>query len=101
MKLTLTPISSAWFTYNQSSQTFSTEISSLRPFNPMARMYDDAMDVGFLMRSSITGSEVEYVLTNEHKDRDNDVTHWEFHPSWESERKVPVCKGTSVKIFND
>ena len=101
MKTKLTPIWSSKFTYLGSTKTFVAEISDLKPFNPLTRLYDAAMDVGFTMRSKITGIDVDYFLTEEHKDAEGDVTSWEFRPTVESERKTVDCRGTSVTIFND
>lgn len=101
MKLPLTPISSLRFNYDQSTRTFTAEASDLRGATFHARLYDDAMDVGFVMKSSKTEAEVTYVLEEEHKDGDGDVTHWTFTPTHESASQFRECVNTKVKIFND
>jgi hypothetical protein len=105
MKHRLNPISSAWFSYNQTTRTFSTEASSLRPANFLARLYDDVMDVGFMMKSRVTGNEVTYVMEAEHRepatDEIGDITHWTFTPTNESCDKHRECVNTKVVIFND
>lgn len=105
MKLQLTPISSVRFTYDVTTRTFSAEASDLRPAVFLARLYDDAMDVGFVMKSSKTGAEVTYVLEAEHREPATeelgDITHWTFTPTHESASKYRECVNTKVKIFND
>lgn len=45
---------------------------------PWARVWSDAADVGFNVRSNRTGRVELFTLRTEHKDDDGDVTHWTF-----------------------
>ena len=91
-------VDSNLFTYKD--KVFSAEVSDLRDFRP-GRIYPDAADVGFIMVSSKTRSEAIFYLEKEHRDRENDITHWTFKPTTEAIRKNPNLKGTTVEIFND
>lgn len=101
MKHRLSPIPSGKFTYDEKTKVFTAEASDLSGINLFSPIYDDACDAGFAMESARTGQTVTYCLEKEHRNNDNDVTHWTFTPITESIRKTPICKGTSVMIFND
>ena len=64
-------------------------------------LYDDACDVGFAVESNYTGKVVVYSLNNVVKDVDGDILYWTYTPTWDSEQKVPACRGTTGKIYND
>lgn len=64
-------------------------------------LYDDACDVGFAVSSTHTGEVVVYSLNNVVRDIEGDILYWTYTPTWESEREVPLCRGTTAKIVND
>ena len=101
MKLNHTPILSSRFDFNTTIKTFSTEASSLRGTPFQSQLYDDACDVGFIMKSTKTGNEVTYVLEKEHKDFEGEVIKWTFVPTIESYNKHREAVNTRVVIFND
>lgn len=68
-----TQSSTRQFSYDAATSTFSAEVSST---NGLHRVYDDACDVGLTLVSSRTGREVVFVVTDEHRDGEGDVTHW-------------------------
>jgi hypothetical protein len=88
------------FTYYAAEKCFTSEASDLRG-NHIQRLYGSASALGFVMQSSRTGVQVEYVLHQSHTDGENEVTFWEYRPSPRSEFATPSCIGTVVKIFND
>ncbi len=67
----------------------------------LQRIYDDACDIGFAVKSSVTGVVVVYVMTEVKRDRENDITHWEYVPTSESIRKNPRCQGSKISVWND
>ena len=93
-------ISSDRFTYNSRARCFVSEASDLHDCH-LQQLYPDACDVGFVMQSARTQTQAEYYLHHVHKDREGDITHWEYRPTSFSQRNVPNCVGTTVQIFND
>lgn len=67
---------------------------------PFGRIYPDAADVGFKVRHENTGKISTWFLNEEFKN-DGDITHWEFHPTPETIRKMPKLRGFKLTIFND
>jgi len=100
MTLPLIEFSTDNFTYHAQAQTFVSEASEMENRH-LQRMYDDACDVGFSMKSSKTGRVVVYVLVDTVIDDDDGIQYWIFEPTAESVRKHPECVGTKVKVFND
>ena len=98
MKLPLISFPSTMFDFQ--GNTFIAEASDMMNRH-LQRIYDDACDCGFTIVSAATGKEVVYVLTRVDIDKESEVLGWEFHPSFESERDVPECKGTQAYIIND
>lgn len=54
------------------------EESDLRNKNLFRQVWDDACDVGFIIRSHHTGREVTFALYSQVTDSDGDVTAWHF-----------------------
>jgi hypothetical protein len=67
----------------------------------LQRLYDDACDVGFMVKSDITGSLVTYYMSNVLKDAEQEVLGWEYRPTVESIHSVPECADTRAVVFND
>lgn len=44
------------------------------------QVFDDACDQGFEITSARTGKKVKMTLSETHRDREGDLTHWEFIP---------------------
>lgn len=110
----LTPIPSNLFTYDRTTRTFDVEASTLNGNGHrfLQQIYKDACDVGFVMKSSITGNEVTYYLEQEHREPSEqthgglpvelgDITHWTFRPTNESCQKFREAMNTKVVVWND
>lgn len=82
------------FTWNSVDNTGTTEISSLSP-RAWSRVYDDACDVGFEVKSHRTGVTRLFTMTREVKNDDNEITHWEFTSENFIDKRIVVT------IFND
>jgi hypothetical protein len=105
MKLQLNaPISLSSFIHDSSKQCFYQEDSSLGKYNYFQQIYDDACDVGFLVRNPGTNRTILVSLfkTNvEMNDDDGDVVSWVFTPSSESVRLYPKLRNYKFVIYND
>lgn len=91
-------ISSKYFDFTNGS--FNSEDSSL-PKGHIGRIYNDACDEGFIMKSEKTGKEVIFALYATILDSDGDITHWIFHPSFQDIQQNPLLADVSVTIWND
>lgn len=89
------------FSWNPKTRTLSAFESDLRsrPFDGnyhwLVRLYDDACDVGCVLRSHHTGREARYVLSST-EERDGDLLAWNFVPA-PGQPELPRC----LIIFND
>lgn len=101
MKLQHEPIPSDKFTYDRTTRTFSAEASDFPNHAPFQRLYDDAVDVGFTMKSTKTGAEVVYTMEQVHRDGEGETTHWTFVPTRESYNRHREAVNTKVVVFND
>lgn len=90
------------FSYDFLTNTFSTDASILmvNGIDPVAQLYCDACDQGFQMQSAKTSRIVKWYLTLEHRDRENDITHWEFAPTFDSIHYNPKLKDAHVYVWN-
>lgn len=66
------------FSYNKTDKTFVTEASSLGKTNLFDRLYPDACDVGFWLKSHKTGKQILFFLVDEIKNADDELTGWRF-----------------------
>lgn len=66
------------------------DISDLAGFG---RVYDDAVDMGLTVISTRTRSEKVFVVSDEHRDDEGDLTHWTLAPTDGS--------GVTLMVFND
>lgn len=67
----------------------------------LQRLHDDAVDLGFKMRSEKTGEVVTYVMQSVVHDLEGEVVGWQYVPTSESFRRVPGCADTEAMIYND
>lgn len=93
MKLQLIPILSNRFTYIPSTKTFTVDISDFGKrgcdllFQPI---YDDACDIGFLMKSTKTGKEVLFVFSHESLDPEGEIVEFVFNSTEGNYRLVVI-----------
>jgi hypothetical protein len=90
-------VPSKHFSYKDGA--FVCEASDLKGiWNGDKQIYDDACDVGIAIRSARTGAVVKFYHAETFKDREGDVTHWEYHSTADHARHL---LGLKVIIFND
>lgn len=65
------------FTWHRNQFSGTTEASTLGG-QMSRRVWDDAADVGFFIESPRSGRKVLFTLTKEHRNSDNEVTHWTY-----------------------
>jgi hypothetical protein len=92
--------SSRQFHYDKTTKVFSADISSFR-INPISNIYDDAADAGIVMESGRTGKKARFVLEQERRDNDQDVTDWILKPTTDAVRQFPHLEGSKIILFND
>ena len=103
MRLTLVEHSSRQFSYSDKDKTLVSEASDLDNRH-LERIYDDACDVGFAVKSEKTGAVVVYVMSSpiyRGEGEDRELSGWNYEPADFSVRKHPECVGTKATIFND
>jgi hypothetical protein len=86
--------------FHYKDKVLSIEVSMLGPF-AFGRLYPDACDMGFGVRSIITNKIAYYYVSKTDVDADNDVRFWELLPTDGTLRKLPGTAGTKVIVFND
>lgn len=90
--------SSSKFVWDKEYNKLTAEASCLSPASvPFCdRLYDDAMDVGFAIKSEKTGKVERFYLDHSEKDRDGDIQYWVCYPvNQQLDGRVQVL------IFND
>lgn len=103
MRLPLVEHSTNQFKYKSSTKTLISEASDLDNRH-LERLYDDACDVGFSVKSERTGKVVTFVMqspTYHEQGEDRELIGWQYVPTSESFRNVPECQGMTAIIFND
>ena len=103
MKLKLVEHSSNQFTYVSEKKVFVADASDLDNRH-LEKIYDDACDVGFAMKSEKTGKVITFVMESPfhtQTDDERELAGWHYVPTSESFRNVPECQGMEAKIFND
>lgn len=78
---------------------YSAEASDLARGNFMGRVWDDAADIGFIIRSDRLKKDFIFILKDEERDRDGDVIQWNFVSV--DERGAPTQTPMKVTVFND
>ena len=95
------------FSWYHASRTACIEASDLRGLGIstlaqfFSRVYDDACDVGFGLRSGTTGKTVYFILDEIKAESDREIACWEFRVAQESANRHPSLKDWTVVIFND
>jgi len=93
-KLRVLLTSSDSFTYCSASRTLVRDMSDFGKASPFCRLYDDAADAGFGIRSSRTGRVVYFRLSGEVRDPEGEIVLWRFLP-------LASCGIACVEIHND
>lgn len=70
--LTPAPVNIRQLSYSTLSRTFTAEISST---NGLARVWADSCDEGLTVVGT-TGKHVTFVVSDEHRDGEGELTHW-------------------------
>lgn len=65
------------------------------------RIYDDAMDSGFLVVSTRTGKEAAFYIDRTQRDGEREVQCWILKPTPETARKIPEAANIVITVFND
>lgn len=103
MRLTLVEHSSRQFTYTDADKTLVSEASDLDNRH-LERIYDDACDVGFAVKSEKTGNVVTFVMSEPFyrgEGEDRELAGWNYEPADFSARAFPECRDMKALIFND
>jgi hypothetical protein len=87
------------FTVSDSGSKLVAEISDLTGFDLFKRLYDDACDAGFALRT--THSVTRWSLAIEERDSEGDIIAWHFNPTSESVTVNPDCEGWDLTVLND
>ncbi len=75
-------ISTERFTYLKDERLFVAEDSDFGPNGiPLGRVYDDACDIGFTLRSHQTGREIVFATWETKKNGEGDVLYTEYRPA--------------------
>jgi hypothetical protein len=91
--LALAPIPSSRFTYDAVNRMLVAEASDLGGY--LRRLYDDACDVGFAVRSDRTGAVAVFALSGEIREpRENELVALDF-------ASVDGSCPVTVRVFND
>jgi hypothetical protein len=96
----LAEIDTRIFTYDRNLQLMCADLSDIQAnaaytCSLTARVYNDACDQGFYVRSHRTGRRVLLVLEREVRDAEGDLRCWHFVPAEE----IPGLQ--SINVFND
>lgn len=83
--------------FNYHGMSWTTEASDLARNNFFGQIWDDAADVGFVVKSHVTGKEVVFYLDTVERDADNDIRWWTFKPYNPEDR----YKDLVITIWND
>lgn len=100
MKLPIIEFPSEMFTWSDGGRSASCEASDMGDRH-LQRLYDDAMDVGFAMKSEKTGRVVKFYMDEIHKNDEQEVTHWTYKACHEDVRLNPEAMFIVVTVFND
>ena len=94
-------ISADRFDFNRETKEYSQDISMLQHahLDPLGRLFDDAADRGFIMKSPISGRELTFQLLNESKDSEHEIRFWTF--GLVPGVYEPKIADVRVIIFND
>lgn len=90
-------IDSGRFTWDKENKSLVIEISDLHDFNIYQKIYSDAADRGFAIRSSRTGKVELFYYCETVKNDEGEIQYWRFRPV----NKLLRLKIQEVLIFND
>lgn len=62
--------------------------------------YNDSADEGLVLISHKTGDSLKMVVDREHRNRDNDVTHWELKSCPHDMRRLKLTEPIHLTIWN-
>ena len=86
--------------WHSESKKFSAECSELpNPFYD--ELYDDAHTVGVILFNPKTNTKIPFFFIGVKRDRDQDITSWEFKVSDCALAKRPDLEGLTLTVFND
>ena len=90
------------FTVDTATMTMSCDMSIIRRFDRLyPRFYPESCGDGVILESHITGKVSSWYVAQEHRNHDNDITHWDLLPTVETLRTMPQLREWQVVIFND
>lgn len=87
------------FTYDETDRAFVTFASDVSRFHPV-RIYDDACDVGFFLRSVKSGAKILFVEREVEYDTDGDIVCWIFSAYCLHENPEHL-RDLIVRLYND
>lgn len=90
-------VDSSLFTYDANTKTFVSEYSMFDNMCLRMKLYTDACDEGFRIRSAKTGNIESFALKHTEKTRSGQVVYAVYVPTNYNLLK----QGVTVKIFND
>jgi len=97
-----TTISTSRFTFSPKSGEFVTEASDLHGIPTfMSQLYADSGEIGFRMENHQTGRSVDFVISDERRNAEQELQYWEFKPSAADLAFDRNLADIRVVIFND
>lgn len=87
--------------WNSKDKTFTGEISDCGRNFRLNRIWEDACDVGIDVESHKTQAVATFYLSEEKRDRENDLMYLEFRPTAKAAMKNPKLYGVKIILFND
>lgn len=90
-----TPVSTRQFSFDQTTQTFTAEVSDLGRDFRFGRVYDDACDAGLTLVSARSGSQIVFCVEHEERDSEGDLLYWVLRPVSRQYRHL------TVRLYND
>jgi hypothetical protein len=88
------------FLYDSGAMCMTADVSDLGP-NPWEQVYPDACDAGFKVVSVRTGKEVTFVVHDEARDKEGDLTHWTLKAVRNRQPHDPILDLLTVVVYND
>lgn len=98
--LPLIEFPSSMFSWSEGGNMATCEASDMENRH-LQRIYDDAMDVGFAIKSDKTGRVVKFFMESVETDTEGEITHWVYKACHEDVRVNPAAAFVNVWVFND
>lgn len=89
---------SSRFTYVPDTKTLVAEASDFKGQRLTGRVFTDAIDEGFIIKSDRSGSEIVFCLDAVEYDTGGEITGWRYRPLRD---QAAAVEGVSVLIIND